>query len=125
MTSLTRRVLAGISLFALASCSTAQQAQVIAFEAKAAPVIAQACATLHSVEANPLLQGSINIGLAAASGATGGAAGAAIGVVKGMGDAYCLNGPPLNDTTTPAQQAAWLLNQIIPPLTAAIAPPAK
>ncbi len=114
-----RSFVAASSLFVLASCA-ALQSDVVAFEAKAAPVVAQACATLHSVEANPLLQGAINIGVGAASGATGGLAGTAVGIVKGMGDAYCLSGPPLNDTTSPAQQAAWLLNQIIPPLKAAV-----
>jgi len=111
-------VIAGLSLIALASCSAQQTAAVQAFEAKAAPVVAKACAALHSVESNRLLQGGINIGLAAASGATGGVAGTAVGIVKGMGDAYCLNGPPAADTTTPAQQADWLLSQIIPPLSA-------
>lgn len=105
----------------VAACTTAQ---VATFESKAAPVVVGACSTLHSVESNPLLQGGINIGLAAASsGATGGVAGTAVEIVKGMGDAYCLNGPPAGDTTSPAQQAAWLLNQIIPVLSAPV--PAK
>ena len=55
------------------------------------------------------------------NGATSGIAGTAVGIVRGMGDAYCQNGPPAGDTTTPAQQAAWLLGQIVPPLNAAIA----
>ena len=121
----TKLTIAGAALLALAGCSATQTAQVTTavttFEAKAAPVIQQACASLHNVEANPLLQGAINIGLAAASGATGGIAGTAVGAIKGFGDAYCLQGPPVTDTTTPTQQAAWLLNQIVAPLNAAVA----
>ena len=113
-----RKIIGFTMACSLAACTAAQQAQVTAFEAKAAPVVAQACAKLHAVEANPLLQGGINIAVDAASGATGGVAGTAIGIVKGMGDAYCQNGPPAGDTTTPDQQAAWLLGQIIPPLAA-------
>ena len=112
------------ALALLFGCSATQQAKIVAFEAKAAPVIASACANLHAVEANPLLQGGIDMGVAA-SAATGGAAGLADSVVKGMGDAYCLNGPPAGDTTTAAQQAAWLLGKIIPPLSAPVVAPAK
>ena len=112
------------ALGALGACSTGQEAQfktsAVAFEAKAAPVVAQACATLHAVEANPLLQTTINIGVAAANGATSGIAGGALGIIKAMGDAYCANGPPVADTTTPAQQARWLLGQIVPPLRRAV-----
>lgn len=107
-------------LLALTGCGTQPQlgADVVAFEKKAAPVVAQACTKLHQVEANPLLQTGINLGVAAANGATSGIAGTAFGIVKGMGDAYCQNGPPVGDTTTPDQQAAWLLGQIVPVLAA-------
>jgi hypothetical protein len=101
----------------LAGCSSAQQAQVVAFEARAEPVIQSACARLHQVEANPLEMTVINLGVAAANGASGGIAGGAFGIIKSFGDAYCLQGPPPGDTTSAAQQADWLLNQVIAPLT--------
>ena len=108
-----RRALAGISLFALASCSAAQttavNTQLAGFAAKAAPVVQGACTTLASAEANPLVQVALGVGNAAASAATGGVAGPVLASLKTFGDSFCANGPPAGDTSTPAAQASWLL----------------
>jgi hypothetical protein len=106
----------------LASC-----AQMTAFEAKAAPEIAQGCAVFHQAEASPLVQIGIGVGVAAANTAMGGvpAAGLAVSAVKGFGDAFCAAGPPIGDTTTPGQQASWLAGVTQQMIGAALAASAK
>jgi hypothetical protein len=39
--------------------------------------------------------------------------------VRSFGDAFCSAGPPPGDNTTPAQQAAWLMNVTAQMLAAA------
>lgn len=94
-------------------------AQVTAFEQKAAPQIAQACAMFHQAEADPMVQLALAGGTVAANVATGGAAGAAVALVKSYGDAFCSAGPPVGDATTPTQQAAWLADVTMKLLSAA------
>ena len=117
---------------ALAACSGLQttitadvgkvDTAVTTFESKAAPVVANACATLHATESNPLAQIGIGGVTVALNVASGGAAGPVLASLKAFGDGFCLNGPPAGDTTTPAQQAAWLLNQVVAPMSAILSP---
>lgn len=92
----------------LAAC-----AQIAAFEKQASPVIVQACGQFRSAEANPLVQLALSVGGAA----TG--TGAIVADVRSFGDAFCSAGPPPGDNTTPAQQAAWLMNVTAQMLAAA------
>jgi hypothetical protein len=118
-----RNMVLGAALCALVGCSPAQQAAVTAdvqkvqttvsnFEAKAAPVVANACAVFRQAEANPLVNIGVAAGTLAANAATGGAAGPIIADVRAFGDGFCANGPPAGDTTTAAQQATWLTSQV-------------
>jgi hypothetical protein len=97
------RFIAAVSLLALASCS-----QVASFEQKAAPQIAQACALFHRAEADPAVQIALAAGTTAGTLALGVSVGAIVAQVRSYGAAFCANGPPVGDATTPAQQAAWL-----------------
>ena len=97
------RFLAAASLLALASC-----AQIAAFEQKAGPQIAQACALFRSAEADPAVQIALAAGATAGTIASGVPVGAIVAQIKSYGDAFCANGPPVGDATTPAQQAQWL-----------------
>lgn len=97
----------GIALMTILSWLTGC-AQVASFEQRAAPVVARACADFRKAEASPLIRAGVAAGSMIASAETGGVAGPAIGAAVQFGDAYCTNGPPAGDTTTPAQQAAWL-----------------
>ena len=108
--------LALAALFALAACSNTQlaavQTDVTTFEAKAAPVVANGCATFHAAEVNPLVQIGLGLGNSAASAATGGVAGPVLASLKSFGDQFCALGPPpataATPATTDAQQASWL-----------------
>lgn len=83
---------------ALASC-----AQLVAFEQRAAPIIAQACAQFHAAEANPLVHAAIVGGSIVSP-----RAGLIVAEIRSYGARYCAEGPPPTDTTTPPQQASWL-----------------
>lgn len=98
---------APVLLFACAQVQQADQ-KVVAFEAKAAPVVASACAKYHTLESNPLVQLAVAGGSLAASAATGGVAGPVIASVKSFGDQFCAMGPPPGDTTSPVEQARCL-----------------
>ena len=101
-----------LNVVIVAGCTPAQEAAVqtrlVAFEAKAAPVVANACARFHAAEVNPVVQLAVAGGTMAANIETAGAAGPIIASIKSYGDAFCALGPPAGDATTPAQQAAWL-----------------
>lgn len=96
----------------LSACTPAQEAaantKLIAFETKAAPVIARACAKFHDAEVNPVVQLAVAGGTTLADVETAGAAGPIIASIKSYGDQFCAAGPPAGDATTAAQQAAWL-----------------
>lgn len=88
---------------ALTACN--QFAAVTAFEQRAAPQIASACAQFHQAEADPLVQ----LALAGGSAAGGPTVASTVASIKSFGDAFCLNGPPAGDTTSVAQQLVWLI----------------
>lgn len=85
-------------------------AQLAAFEQKAAPVIAQACAIFHRAEANPLVQIALAGGATAGTVASGLPVGAIVAEIREYGTAFCAKGPPASDPTTPDQQAIWLVD---------------
>lgn len=105
----------------VAACAAVSQ-KVQTFEARAEPVIASACAEFRQAEANPLVGLAVAGGTMALNVATGGTGGAVVASLKGFGDAFCTAGPPLGDTTSPAQQAAWLLNTVAGPMLSAAKP---
>jgi hypothetical protein len=98
----------------LAACA-ALTAQLVAFEQRAAPVIVQACGVLHQAEASPL----VKLAVAGGNIASGGVAGPIVASIESFGDAFCANGPPPTDVTTPEAQAAWLYGVVDKMLTAA------
>ena len=103
----------------LIACSLAACAQVASFEQKAAPMVAEACATFRSAEADPLVQLALAGGSTAATAATGVPVGAAVALVQSYGDAFCSAGPPPGDATTAAQRVAWLADVATKMLAAA------
>lgn len=105
---------AAAAVLGIAACS-----QVMPYEQKAAAAITQACAMFHRAEADPLVQFALAGGATAATMATGVPVGAVVAGVRSYGDAFCANGPPVGDTTSPAQQAAWLIGVVNQMLAAA------
>lgn len=119
----TTRLAAALALVSLtiAGCQIAKfEAGLAKFEAKAAPVIANACARFRQAEASPLVQIAIAGGTLAANAATGGIAGPAVAAIRSYGDQFCANGPPAGDSTTAQQQADWLDGKITGVLVAAV-----
>ncbi len=94
-------IVAGLALSACAELQKAQTA-VQNFEAKAAPIVASACADFRRAEANPLVNAAIQGGSAALG------IGSTVASIQSFGDGFCTSGPPATDTTAPAQQASWL-----------------
>jgi hypothetical protein len=107
---MTRPIIISGLLLVLAACNA-----LVAFEQRAAPVVAKACADFHSAEMSPL----VRLAIVGGNIASGGVAGPVVASIQSFGDAFCSAGPPPTDATTPEQQAAWLYGVIDRMLTAA------
>jgi len=103
------QMMIGGVILILAGCTSAS---IASFEATAAPKLVQACQVFRTAEQNPAVVTAVSAGSAAVSLTTGLPAGLAVSSIKSFGDQFCANGPPAGDTTTVAQQATWLQQQV-------------
>lgn len=105
-----KRIIVPIAALTLLAGCASVAAVWAKFEERADPVIQAACAGFRQAQTDPMVRLILSGGTMVVDRVTGGSVGPTIASLWSYGDAFCSNGPPVADTTSPMQQRNWLLN---------------